>query len=175
MIYLFLLFILTHNLHENYGARVRYMAITNCKSNDHKGMYFNTCEVGPKGLNVSFTVLKSTNKIMVSMETLMKRDGQFKKLVRVANIEWCEFVKKVRKEKNRFVRAIWDILKETMPDLFRKCPYAPAATLTGINMNTPSNLISFLPRTEYKINVEGYYYPPSNTNATFGVHVEIYD
>lgn len=170
-IFLFILFL---NVFSNiHGARVRFISILNCKSSNLKGMSFEVCKVGSKGLNVSFEISIPTNKINVQLDVLMKKDGEFKKLLKTPVVEWCSHVKKLKKETNRFRRAFWDILKETAPDLFKKCPYK--ARFEGGNLNIPSNQISFLPLTEYKILIEAFLFPPNNANVTFGLHVELYE
>lgn len=101
----------------------------------------------------------------------MKRDGSFRRIVKTPRIEWCKYILKSERVLSGFALMVFQILKAAVPDLMRNCPQIGRVDVTHVTI--PSNLISFLPSTQYKFQLDGYVPKPASANFSFGLTCEV--
>ena len=83
----------------------------------------------------------------MSFKPLIKRNGQFVPIFKIAPIDWCEFVASKSSKKTNLQRLFIKIVKNAK-EFFAKCPYE--GTYKAMNFSISTDVISMVPKSTYK-------------------------
>jgi hypothetical protein len=92
---------------------------------------------------------------------------QYQEIFKVPDIDWC-YVMAGGQKSNNMVRTVFRSLSETVPQLFKKCPFVGLFEFPTIRPN--KNYITMLPRGTYRYTFKVV--SPNDVELIFSVSID---
>jgi hypothetical protein len=106
-------------------------------------------------LNFGFKVERKVKNIFVRFIANYRYGNIYREVVDTKQIDWCQIMDGA--DYNLFLKLILDIIRQSVPGLFHKCPYEGLMQLYNITINDEIAMkTSLFPEGQYKYNVTIY-------------------
>ena len=139
---------------SKYGVKFRGIE---CLSTDNSTVYFTFCFVKSYSkkmstLNFGLKIQKKVKSIFVQLIASFRYGNIYREIVDTKQINWCQIMDGA--DYNLFLKLILDIIRQSVPGLFHKCPYEGLLEFYNITMETEdARKVTLFPEGQYKYNI----------------------
>lgn len=140
---------------KNVKYTSKFFAVT-CSSTDNSTAYFTFCYAKSYSrtistLNFGVQILKSFN-LLVQITASYRYGNIYREVMDTKLIDWCSVMNGINS--NLFLKFILDIIRDSIPKLFQKCPYQGLIEYRNITINDEiTKKISIFPEGQYNYNI----------------------
>lgn len=112
------------------------------------------CSVNGTSADIITTIKRSLAKINILLG-FYKYDGEkYRQIFKLSRVEWCAIMAGTTKP-NQMVKLIFNTVKESIPQLFHKCPFEGRFEVHNITMKN-GKFLSIYPSGKYRMNIKLY-------------------
>jgi hypothetical protein len=139
---------------SKYSAKFRGIE---CLSTDNSTAAFKFCYVKNYSrkmstLNFGIEIQRKIQSIYIQLVASFRYGNIYREIVDTKLLNWCQIMDGA--DYNLFFKFILDIIRQSIPGLFHKCPYEGTLELNNITMFTEDALkITVFPEGQYKYNI----------------------
>lgn len=143
--------------HSKYGTKFRGIE---CSSFDNNTACFKFCFIKSysrtmTSLNFGIKAEKKVKSIFVQLVANFRYGNIYREIIDTKQINWCQTMEGA--DTNPFFKLVMDIIRQSIPGLFHKCPYEGTMEFYNITIDDEIAMkTSIFPEGQYKYNVTIY-------------------